>query len=451
MSAIAYSSSSSSSSARNAPVPTKPKRTFYRRPLPEICTALSSPEGRAIFSSAHASHGLKSFFPLMEQFSTQIEPAYCGPTTLVVILNALAVDPRRTWKGPWRWYEEAHLNCCVDLEEVKKTGITFGTFACLARCQGLTVEAHLGSESSVDDFRKAVKKACVENATGSSGDDSSGEDDSKFLAVSYTRKVVGQTGDGHFSPVAAYDEASDSLLVLDTARFKYGPHWIPLQVMYDALQPVDTATGKSRGYALLSYHFNDTMAHSGMPRSVLFRSNKAKDPVRRLYKSFLAEHYQENQEPLTFEHVLDFWTKGGENMNYIWSIFDPQLAPTNEEEEAIVENARALIQKLIRGMNAQYDERLLKSKPSCVDTCAGSTCNPSVPSRNISVSPLEAIFVVYLSSLQSDERRKLVYRDRKEAFDEYDSISNVTHEQIICEAELIQYAIEASDEDDLDK
>lgn len=165
LSSSAQATASSSASAPPAGPASKKPRTFYRRPLPELCTALSSPEGRAIFSSAHSGNGLKSFFPLMEQFSTQTEPAYCGPTTLVVILNALAVDPRRTWKGPWRWYEERHLNCCVDLEEVKKTGITFGTFACLARCQGLTVDAHLGSKSSVDDFRKAVKEACVEKTT----------------------------------------------------------------------------------------------------------------------------------------------------------------------------------------------------------------------------------------------------------------------------------------------
>ena len=30
------------------------------------------------------------------------------------------------------------LNCCVDINQVKQTGITFSTFACLAKCQGLS-------------------------------------------------------------------------------------------------------------------------------------------------------------------------------------------------------------------------------------------------------------------------------------------------------------------------
>lgn len=41
-----------------------------------------------------------------------------------------------------------------------------------------------------------------------------------YLVVSYSRKELLQTGDGHFSPIGAYDVASDMVLVLDTARFK---------------------------------------------------------------------------------------------------------------------------------------------------------------------------------------------------------------------------------------
>ena len=33
-------------------------------------------------------------------------------------------------------------------------------------------------------------------------------------------------GDGHFSPLGGYHEARDLVLILDTARFKYAPHWV---------------------------------------------------------------------------------------------------------------------------------------------------------------------------------------------------------------------------------
>lgn len=35
----------------------------------------------------------------------QDEPAYCGLSSLAMTLNTLSIDPRRTWKGPWRWWE----------------------------------------------------------------------------------------------------------------------------------------------------------------------------------------------------------------------------------------------------------------------------------------------------------------------------------------------------------
>lgn len=40
------------------------------------------------------------------------------------------------------------------------------------------------------------------------------------MALGYSRRTLGQTGDGHFSPVAAYAAESDMTLVLDVARFK---------------------------------------------------------------------------------------------------------------------------------------------------------------------------------------------------------------------------------------
>lgn len=70
-------------------------KSFYRRPLPSSLVAFSSTEGRRRFHEALANGTAEAFFPLIEQFQTQSEPAYCGLTTLSVILNALSIDPHR--------------------------------------------------------------------------------------------------------------------------------------------------------------------------------------------------------------------------------------------------------------------------------------------------------------------------------------------------------------------
>jgi len=228
---------------------TDPAQSLYRRPLPRELVAFASPEGRALFDAARAAGGLESFFPLIEQFHTQADPAFCGLGTLVVALNALGVDPGRLWKGPWRWFSEELLDCCSPLERVRAQGITLDEFACLARCNGAIAEVH-----RPDGFTLAEFRAAIDAAARSPVDPA--------LIVSYDRGALGQTGSGHFSPIGGYDPASDHALVLDVARFKYPPHWVPVPALYAALQPCDPTTGRPRGWVALR--------RSSRPPSLLF-------------------------------------------------------------------------------------------------------------------------------------------------------------------------------------
>lgn len=68
------------------------------------------------------------------------------------------------------------------------------------------------------------------------------------MVVCYSREVLGQSGAGHFSPVGGYHEGSDSVLILDVARFKYPPHWARLEDVVEAMSDVDPDTGKARGF-----------------------------------------------------------------------------------------------------------------------------------------------------------------------------------------------------------
>lgn len=61
-----------------------------------------------------------------------------------------------------------------------------------------------------------------------------------------------QTGDGHFSPIGGYHAARDLVLILDVARFKYPPHWVPLPLLWQSMQQTDRVTGESRGYVVLT-------------------------------------------------------------------------------------------------------------------------------------------------------------------------------------------------------
>lgn len=73
-----------------------------------------------------------------------------------------------------------------------------------------------------------------------------------YIAVNSSRKVLGQTGDGHFSPIAGYHSASDMCLIMDVARFKYPPYWCPVPLLYQALETKDPVSENTRGFVLLS-------------------------------------------------------------------------------------------------------------------------------------------------------------------------------------------------------
>jgi len=208
-------------------------QTLYRRPLPADTIAFSSPAGREIFAEALAAGGLNGYFPLAEQFHTQSDPAFCGLGSLVVALNALAIDPGRLWKGPWRWFSEDLLDCCIPLDHVRERGLDLDELACLARCNGAEVEAFRAAGASLAQWRAAL-------ATAASGE--------AVIVASYDRSALAQTGSGHFSPIGGYHSERDLALVLDVARFKYPPHWMQAERLWLAMQSVDPTTGLSRGW-----------------------------------------------------------------------------------------------------------------------------------------------------------------------------------------------------------
>ena len=117
---------------------------------------------------------------------------------------------------------------------MRKEGITLDEFSCLAICNGSTATTVRHGESDLDQLR-----ALVTECSGRMG---------KVLVFSYDQQGVGQAGAGHFSPLGGYNAAEDLVLVLDTARFKYPPHWVKLDRLYAAMEAPDASTGRPRGY-----------------------------------------------------------------------------------------------------------------------------------------------------------------------------------------------------------
>ncbi|KAJ1668064.1 hypothetical protein IW140_000770 [Coemansia sp. RSA 1813] len=211
--------------------------SFYRRTLPSELVSFTSAEGRKLFKEALNAGYAEGYFNLAGNFTVQSEPAYCGPSSLAMVLNALEVDPGRTWKGVWRWYSDELLESCRTESELKASGITFDQFLCLSSSHAQVI-AKRGAAASREEFLRDIKYVT--------------QRDDVFMVLSFSRKTLGQTGDGHFSPIGAYHPETNKALVLDSARYKY-PSWFgDVDKLYDSLQPVDKDTNLPRGYFLIS-------------------------------------------------------------------------------------------------------------------------------------------------------------------------------------------------------
>ncbi len=71
-----------------------------------------------------------------------------------------------------------------------------------------------------------------------------------YVVANYSRSELKQPGSGHFSPVAAYDEKSNSFLILDVNPFGGPWVWVDAQDLVNALNTFDTV--ENRGLLFLS-------------------------------------------------------------------------------------------------------------------------------------------------------------------------------------------------------
>mmetsp|Transcript_1836 Transcript_1836/g.2786 ORF Transcript_1836/g.2786 Transcript_1836/m.2786 type:complete len:316 (-) Transcript_1836:380-1327(-) len=293
-----------------------------------------------------------------------------------------------------------------------------------------------------------VKNACVEEASEVPSSSSQSPDDSeascvdtnRFLIVSYNRGTLGQTGTGHFSPIAAYDEASDQVLILDVARFKYGPHWVPLPLLFDAMLPCDPDTNQSRGYVLLSYQKKPDCCQHPLPQSILFRSEMSQYPVRQQYQRFLStRNTTRNSSSITLEEVLKFWSQNGNDLDRVWDMIAPQLLPIDLNGKKCVDGLLSLIHSLTNTPDQHVKSKHCHEPQNC--DLVGISCRQSF-NRMVRARPLDAIYVIYLASLSSKERRQAVQRSLDEAgIRDY---SCAALKQLFAEAELVRLAIDYS-------
>ena len=209
-------------------------------PLSDNLTSLISPEGQALLLQSEAQ---VDYTPLMSQFITQKNGAFCGVASTVMVLNALNVaSPLAPEWGRGYFTQDNIFNeqteAVIPLRTIARQGMTLAELAGMFEAYPVTATVHHGADLELDEFRSVLATNLAEP--------------DNFVVVNYLRRAIAQESGGHISPLAAYDEDTDQFLILDVSRYKYPPVWVSAEELWQATNTIDSVSGKTRGVVLVA-------------------------------------------------------------------------------------------------------------------------------------------------------------------------------------------------------
>ncbi|MEN8176283.1 MAG: phytochelatin synthase family protein [Pseudomonadota bacterium] len=213
----------------------------------------------------------QDYFQMAHNFQPQANPLYCGIASSVIVLNSMRLPrgsapsqsemevaiPARLGGGRIAYPAYSQQTLLGALTEGVKPreiiefrnhadepgkldpGLTLVQLAGVLETYDTRVEVHPASDSgaaSLDRFRATLQSVL--------------DDRHRFVIVNFHGRTMGAPTDGHISPVAAYDELSDSVLLLDVAGYLNPWYWAPVEHLYGAMHTLDG--DQYRGYLVVA-------------------------------------------------------------------------------------------------------------------------------------------------------------------------------------------------------
>lgn len=184
------------------------------------------------------------FWQLSPTFAVQQTQTYCAVASAITVLNAMPIKkPVDPAYAPYAYFTQSNfftpeVTKVISPQTVLSQGMTREEMVKTLTLQGVKAESIAGDTLNDDSLRALLQKALG--------------NDGKFVLVNYLRAVLGQVGGGHWSVLAAYDAASDHVLILDVAKYKYSPVWVGISTLRQAIATIDSTSNKARGLVLVS-------------------------------------------------------------------------------------------------------------------------------------------------------------------------------------------------------
>lgn len=200
-----------------------------------------SPAGKALRARMPAD---ADYWQLAPNFTAQITQSYCSVASAITVLNSMPIKkPVDPTYAPYAYYTQTNFFTpevvkIISPQTVLAQGMTREEMAETLSSQGVSAKSISGDTLDDESLRSFLKKALG--------------DDGQFVLANYYRANLGQIGGGHWSALAAYDAESDSVLILDVAKYKYTPAWVGISTLRQAIATLDTTSNKARGLVVVS-------------------------------------------------------------------------------------------------------------------------------------------------------------------------------------------------------
>jgi|SRR5271169_4585905 len=200
-----------------------------------------STEGRALRARIPAD---ADYWQLIPNFAVQQTQSYCAVASAITVLNAMPIKkPVDPAYAPYAYFTQNNyftpeVTKVISAHTVLSQGMTREQMA-----ETLTRHGVMAKSIAGDTFSDESLRALLQKALG---------DDGQFVLANYFRGNLGQVGDGHWSALAAYDAQTDSVLILDVAKYKYPPAWVGINTLRQAISTIDTTSNKARGLVIVS-------------------------------------------------------------------------------------------------------------------------------------------------------------------------------------------------------
>lgn len=209
--------------------------------LPSNLISLNSDRGEQLLIESPAR---RDYWPLSIHFVSQQNLSYCGVASSVMVLNALEIPaPVAPELVRYRTFTQDNFfsdktTGVMAAETVANQGMTLEQLGRLLESYPVKAEVYHASETNLQEFRSRVVKNLRERGN--------------FVLVNYLRSAIGQERGGHISPIAAYHPRTDRFLILDVSRYKYPPAWVKAGELWQAMNEINSDSGKTRGFVLVS-------------------------------------------------------------------------------------------------------------------------------------------------------------------------------------------------------